>query len=49
MTLAVTDMNGWTLMLMLIFLIFFFPAAFLPSKCLMPNLTQVDSHLILLL
>lgn len=46
MTLEVTEMNGWTFMLMLIF---FFPVAFLPSKYLMPSPTQVDSHLILLL
>lgn len=48
MTLKVTEMNGWTFMLMLIFLIFF-PAAFLPSKYLKPNPTQFDSHLILLM
>lgn len=32
MTLAVTDMNGWTLMLMLIFLIIFFSSCFLAIK-----------------
>lgn len=41
MTLKVTEMNGWTFMLMLIFFFFFFSSCFLAIKVF-----EVQSHTI---